>query len=48
MLPQSLMAALREQVAYSRALWEADRQAELPGVELPYALEAKYPRAGQT
>jgi integron integrase len=48
MLPGSLKAALREQVGYSRALWEADRQANLPGVELPYALEARYPRAGQT
>lgn len=48
MLPQSLVSALHEQVAYARALWEADRQANLPGVELPYALEAKYPRAGQT
>jgi len=35
MLPQSLLSALREQAAYSRALWEADRQAGLPGVELP-------------
>lgn len=48
MLPQSILPALREQVAYSRALWEADRQAQLPGVELPYALAEKYPRAGQT
>ena len=47
MLPESLKAALIEQTAYSRALWEADRQAELPGVFLPFALEAKYPRAGQ-
>ena len=47
MLPVILKAALREQVAYSRALWEADRQAQLPGVYLPFALEAKYLRAGQ-
>jgi integron integrase len=48
MLPQSLEQALKEQVAHTRALWEADRQAQLPGVFLPYALEAKYPRAGQS
>ena len=48
MLPASLRAALQEQVAYARALWEADRQAQLPGVYLPFALEAKYPRAGQS
>lgn len=48
MLPAVLTSALREQVAYSRALWEADRQAKLPGVHLPFALETKYPRAGQT
>ena len=48
MLPASLTAALRDQIAHSRALWEADRQAALPGVYLPFALEAKYPRAGQS
>jgi hypothetical protein len=32
MLPDGIRAALREQLQYSRALWEADRQAELPGV----------------
>lgn len=32
MLPASLTVALREQIAHSRALWEADRQAALPGV----------------
>lgn len=48
MLPRSLVPALHEQLARSRALWEADRLAQRPGVYLPYALEAKYPRAGQT
>lgn len=47
MLPHSLIPALKEQVAYARAQWEADRQANLPGVYLPHALEEKYPRAGQ-
>lgn len=48
MLPQSLKVALKEQMTYSCALWEADRQAQLPGVWLPFALEEKYPRAGQS
>ena len=48
MLPGSIKSALREQIAYSRALWDADRLADLPGVELPFALESKYPRAGQS
>lgn len=47
MLPASLSSALKEQVAHARAVWEADRQAQIPGVYLPFALEAKYPRAGQ-
>jgi integron integrase len=48
MLPGSLREALSEQISYSRILWEADRQAKLPGVYIPYALELKSPRAGQT
>lgn len=47
MLPQTLLAPLREQLALSHALWAADRAAQRPGVYLPHALEAKYPRAGQ-
>jgi integrase len=39
---------LREQLERSRALWAADRAAQRPGVYLPHALEAKYPRAGQS
>jgi integron integrase len=48
MLPQSLRAALHHQVAASRQLWESDRAAAVPGVELPHALARKYPRAGET
>jgi integron integrase len=48
MLPHSLETALRGQLASSRALWTADRNAQRPGVYLPHALEAKYPRAGQS
>lgn len=46
MLPAVLKPALKEQLAYARALWDADRRANLPGVYLPHALESKYPRAG--
>ena len=48
MLPRSLELPLREQPAYSRALWAADRAAQRPGVYLPHALQAKYPRVGQS
>lgn len=46
MLPRSLEAALRDQLAASRALWAADRAAGRNGVFMPHALDAKYPRAG--
>jgi integron integrase len=46
MLPLSLAAPLREQLAAARVLFEADRSAGRPGVMLPDALERKYPRAG--
>lgn len=48
MLPQSLVAALKDQFAQSHALWAQDRAIQLPGVEMPFALDAKYPKAGQT
>jgi integron integrase len=48
MLPASLVALLREQIAASRALWARDRAAGLPGVWLPDALAIKYPRAGES
>jgi integrase len=48
MLPRSLAQALREQLARSRALWGADRAAQRNGVFMPHALDAKYPRAGQS
>ena len=47
MLPRSLTADLRQQVLAARALWEQDRQAQRGGVEVPHALEAKYPGVGQ-
>jgi integron integrase len=48
MLPAALERPLREQLQRSHALWAADRAQGLPGVEVPYALERKYPRAGMS
>jgi integron integrase len=47
MLPRSLHADLRAQVLAARAQWEADRHEQQNGVEVPHALEAKYPGVGQ-
>jgi len=46
MLPQSLEPPLREQLARAHEWWAADQLAHEGGVELPHALERKYPRAG--
>jgi integron integrase len=48
MLPRSLAPALRQQMMAARAVWQADRQAQRAGVQVPDALEVKYPRLGQT
>ena len=48
MLPRSLAPALRQQMMAARALWQADHQAQRAGVQVPDALEVKYPRLGQT
>jgi integron integrase len=48
MLPRSLAAALRLQMLAARAQWEADRHAQRGGVEVPHALESKYPKVGYT
>lgn len=48
MLPASLMPALRDQMAWARRLWAADRAAGRAGVHLPHALARKYPRADAT
>ncbi len=45
MLPASLEAPLRAQLAAAHAVWAADRACGLPGVEVPYALARKYQRA---
>jgi integron integrase len=48
MLPEALRAPLKLQLADARKLWERDRIAGVPGVELPNALAIKYPRAPES
>lgn len=48
MLPRSLVEPLRGQLARAKVFWAADRAAGRAGVAMPFALEAKYPRAGQS
>jgi site-specific recombinase XerD len=47
-LPRSLAPALRLQMLVARAQWGADRQMQRGGVEVPHALESKYPKVGCT
>ena len=46
LLPQNAVEPLKKQFASGRILHEGDRAMGLPGVELPFALDRKYPRAG--
>lgn len=46
MLPQSLVPSLREQLSRAHTLWAKDQADGRGGVEMPDALERKYPRAG--
>lgn len=48
MLPRSLQQDLRGQLAAARAQWDQDRRNGHPGVDVPHALEKKYPKVGQT
>lgn len=47
MLPIPLRQPLIDHLKRIRPIWENDRRAKIPGVELPYALERKYRRAGE-
>lgn len=47
MLPVSLVPALQNHLRSVRRLYEQDRKEGRKGVALPYALEKKYPRAGE-
>lgn len=48
MLPRSQAPALKQQMLATRVLWDAGRQAQRAGVQVPDALTVKYPRLGQT
>ena len=48
MLPEALIEPLRSQLRVSREVYARDREAGLPGVELPFAYERKNPGAGQS
>jgi integron integrase len=48
MLPDRLLPGIRDQLQLSRRVFDNDRRRGYPGVELPYALERKYPMAGKT
>jgi len=47
MLPQSLREPLKKHISKVKILYEADQKNNVNGVELPYALEKKYPSAGK-
>jgi len=46
-LPESINSALVARIKLLWALFLKDRKMNVPGVELPYALERKYPQTGQ-
>jgi integron integrase len=46
MLPKTLLSGLQAQLARARVIWSTDQQEGRGGVEMPHALERKYPRAG--
>jgi integron integrase len=44
-LPERLLHALKDQVAYAKTLWEADRRDNRAGIMLPYAFAEKSPKS---
>ena len=46
MLPATLVPVLREQLQRARVLWRTDAQSGHAGVQMPDALERKYPHSG--
>jgi integron integrase len=48
MLPASLAPGLRQQMQRAHALWQGDARTGRGGVQMPDALERKYPRAGSS
>lgn len=47
MLPEKLISPLKQQLEIGRRLFDLDRAEQTSGVELPHALERKYPNAGK-
>lgn len=47
MLPRSLQGELHQQILVARTVWQQDRACQQAGVEVPHALEVKYPKVGQ-
>ena len=48
MLLLSFEDALRRQMLTARSLWEADRQAQRSGVDIPHVLKINYPKPSNT
>ncbi len=48
MLPERLVGPLQAQLVSARELWLVDQADGKAGVEMPHALERKYPRAGSS
>ncbi len=46
MLPRALAQRLRDQLTAARTVWSTDRENQRGGVEVPHALESKYPQVG--
>ena len=47
LLPETTVDPLRHHICDIKKLYEIDREQNTPGVELPFALERKYPNAGK-
>jgi integron integrase len=48
MLPVSLRADLQVQLEHCKLIWQSDHDQQMGGVDMPYALAKKYPRADQS
>ncbi len=48
MMPATLQVALKLQLTHAHSIWATDCASGRSGVEMPYALERKYPRAGSS
>jgi integron integrase len=46
MLPETLIAPLKQQIANARAIWSQDVASDKAGVFMPHALSRKFPKAG--